>query len=174
MLPPRPDLPPVDSWPAAGIGALVIVGVLAWLRERTCTSRGARATPEEELAGWAVALLALLAVSVIVALASPYTLVFVVPSLYAWLACSRSAATVRGSRTCSTASGLLGPVLALVVLTQQLDLGLRARSTRLARHVGHRAVARQRRARSWVAVAAQVAALVAGRYAPPGRTSSRR
>ena len=47
--------------------------------------RSAPASDDEVLAGYAVALLALGAVGIATALISPYGLVFVVPSLYAWL-----------------------------------------------------------------------------------------
>ena len=44
-----------------------------------------RDTPEVELAGYAVAFLGLVGVAAGMALVSPYGLLFVLPSLYAWL-----------------------------------------------------------------------------------------
>ena len=111
----------------------------------------------------------------LVALASPYTLVLVVPSLYAWLALLQVGRDRAWLADVLYGLGLLGPILALVVLTQQLDLGLRGPLYAAALVTSGTvpwpvSVALA----AWVAVAAQVAALVAGRYAPLGRTSSRR
>ena len=173
-LPPRPDLPPLDSWPVAGIGALVLLGAVAWLRERALLVPRGTTGQEEELAGWAVAMLALLGVAALVALVSPYALLFLLPSLYAWLALVQVGRSRPWLADVLYGVGLIGPVIPVVVLALQLDLGLRAPLYAAALMTSGTvpwlvSVA----AAGWVAVAAQAAALVAGRYAPLERRSSR-
>jgi hypothetical protein len=122
-----------------------------------------------------VAPLALLGVAVLVALANPFSLVFLLPSLYAWLALVQIG---RGRGWLADALfgvGLLSPLLPLVVLSQQLDLGIRAPLYGAALVTSGTvpwfvSIAFA----GWFAVAAQVGALVAERYAPAGRRSSRR
>ena len=64
------------------IGALLVAG---WLigRERLIPRRPA--TLEETLAGHTVALLALGLVALVVVATNPFSLVYLLPSLYAWL-----------------------------------------------------------------------------------------
>jgi hypothetical protein len=174
-LPPRPDLPPVESWPIAGVGALVLLGALAWQRERSLLAPRGTTEPEEELAGWAVAMLALLVVAALVAVASPFALVFLLPSLYAWLALVQVGRGRPWLADVLFGIGLVGPVVPIVVLSLQLDLGLRGPLYAAALMTSGTvpwlvtlAIA------GWVAVAAQAGALVAGRYAPVASASSRR
>lgn len=166
-LPPRPDLPPLDRWPVAGIGVLALAGLLAWLRERALLVPRGQTDPEEELGGWAVAFLALLGVAVLVALVSPYTLLFVVPSLYAWLGAVQVGRNRRWLADGLFGLGLLGPLVAVVVVGRQLSLGLEAPLYAVALLTSGTvpwpvSVALA----AWTAAAAQIAALVAGRYAP--------
>ncbi|MGL6278533.1 MAG: hypothetical protein ACRC50_03145, partial [Gaiella sp.] len=172
-LPPRPDLPPLDAWPVGVAAALLGLGVVAWLRERVTLAPRWSATPDEELAGWTVALLGLLCAAALVALANALALVLVLPSLYAWL----GALQLRDRRPwlgdVLFGLGLTGPVLALVALTEQYELGLRgplyvaglmtSGTVPWLQSVGLAV---------WAAAGAQIAVLVAGRYAP-ARSSGR-
>ena len=125
-LPPPPDQPPVDAWPvgAAVIGVFAIV--LVWLRARARLIPRARARPEEELAAYAVGFVALLVIAAGTVLVSAYSLVFVVPSMYAWLLLAQLRRAPGWVTDAAYGVGLVGPVLALVVLAETLDLGLRA------------------------------------------------
>ena len=167
-LPPPPDQPPLDSWP---VGALVLalgIATLAWLRVRARLVPRVRATAEEDLAAYAVAFVALLLVAVATALVSPYALLFVLPSLYAWLVLP-SLRRARGWVTDALYGlGLVGPVLPLVVLGEQLDLGARAPlyalsllTTGVVPWTATLALA------GWATVAGFVGAIAAGRYAAP-------
>ena len=100
-----------------------------------CSSSGcapgdfeARATAdtEDELAAYTVAFVSLLLVAAGTALVSPYSLVFVLPSLYTWLWLPQLGRTPDWVTDALFGAGLVGPVLALVVLAEQLDLGARA------------------------------------------------
>jgi Peptidase family M28 len=166
-LPPPPDQPPVDSWPVGALVIGVVVAVLVWLRVRARLVPRDQPTAEEELAGYAVAFVALLAVAVGTTLVSPYGLVFLLPSLYAWL-------FLPGLRARSWVTdllfglGLVGPVLPLVVLAEQLELGARAPLYAAALvTTGVVPWASTLVLAGWAAVAGLVGAVAAGRYAAP-------
>ena len=167
-LPPPPDQPPLDSWPVGVLAVGLVVAVLVWLRVRARLIPRIRATAEEDLAAYAVAYVALLAVAVGTALVSPYGLLFVVPSLYAWLVLPRLRRARAWLTDLAFGVGLIGPVLPVVVLAEQLELGVRAplyAASLLTTGVvpwGSTAVLA-----AWAAVASFIAAIAAGRYAAP-------
>ena len=168
QLPPPPDQPPVDRWPVGAIALGLIAAALVWLRARARLIPRARARPEEDLAAYAVAFVALLAIAAWTALVSPYTLVFLLPSLYAWLALPQLRRGPGWLTDVTFGIGLTGPVLAVVVLAKQLDLGLRAPlyaasllTTGVVPWGATLALA------AWAAVASFVGAIAAGRYAAP-------
>ena len=171
QLPPPPDQPPVDRWPVGAIALGLIAAALVWLRARARLIPRARARPEEDLAAYAVAFVALLAIAAWTALVSPYTLVFLLPSLYAWLVLPQLRRGPGWLTDVTFGIGLSGPVLAVVVLAKQLDLGLRAPlyaasllTTGVVPWGATVALA------AWAAVASFVGAIAAGRYtAPSGR-----
>ena len=167
-LPPPPDQPPVDAWPVGAVTLGVVVAALLWLRARAHLIPRAHPRPEEDLGAYAVAFVALLVVSAAVALVSPYSLVFVLPSLYAWLFLPQLRRGSAWATDVTFGIGLVGPVLALVVLAKQLDLGLRAPlyaasllTTGVVPWTATLAIA------AWAAIASFVGAIAAGRYAAP-------
>jgi hypothetical protein len=125
-LPPPPDQPPFDSWPLGLLVVLVLAAALMWLRARARLLGRPPAGPEEELAAYTVAFVALLGVAIGTAIVSPYSLVFVLPSLYTWLWLPQLRNTPGWVTDVLFGAGFAGPVLALVVLAEQLDLGARA------------------------------------------------
>jgi Peptidase family M28 len=173
-LPPPPDQPPVDSWPVGVAALLLVVAALVWLRIRTGLIPRVRATPEEELAAYAVAFVALLLLCAGVALVSPYGLLFVLPSLYAWLCLPQLRRAPAWVTDAVFGLGLIGPVLSLVVVGEQLDLGVRAPlyAASLAT-TGVIPFASTLAFAAWGAIGSLVAAVAAGRYAPVGRSSGR-
>jgi hypothetical protein len=173
-LPPPPDQPPVDSWPLVLLAILVIVCGLIWLRSRARLLGRAPARPEEELAAFTVAFVALLLVAVGTALVSPYSLVFVLPSLYAWLWLPQLRDAPGWATDVVFGAGLVGPVLALVVLAEQLDLGARAPvyaasllTTGVVPWGATLALT------VWAAIAGLVGAVAAGSYVPAAGSSKR-
>jgi hypothetical protein len=151
---------------AVAIGVVAVV--LVWLRARARLIPRVRARPEEDLAAFAVAFVALTAVAAATALVSPYGLVFLLPSLYAWLLLPQLRRSPGWVTDIAFGIGLIGPVLALVVLGEQLDLGLRAPlyvaslvTTGVVPWTTTIVVA------AWAAVASLVGAIAAGRYAAP-------
>ena len=123
------------------------------------------AQPDEVLAGYAVALLALGAVAVATAVISPYGLVFVVPSLYAWLWLPQFEHRSDWVRDLLYGLGLAGPALAVVVVGTQLGLGLNTPLYLVSlMTLGFIPWTTILVLIAWAAVAAQLGALAAGRY----------
>ena len=98
---------------------------------------------------------------------NPYALVFVIPALYAWLWLPQLANGPAWSRGALLALGLTGPLFALFVLARALDLGLDVIPYTLQLFTsGYASSATTVVLLGWAAVAGQLAALAAGRYAP--------
>ena len=173
-LPPPPDQPPLDSWPFGALVVLAILAVLVWLRARAGLIPKVRATPEEELGAYAVAFVALLLVCLGTALVSPYGLVFVLPSLYAWLCLPQLRRAPGWLTDVVFGVGLVGPVLSLVVVAEQLGLGVRAPLYAAALvTTGVIPWASTLAFAAWGAIASLVGAIAAGRYAPVEGSSGR-
>ncbi len=174
-LPPTPADPALDRWSAVAVTLVALVAVAAWLRSRTARVRRREPSADEVLAGWGATLLALGAVALVTALASPYTLVFVLPSLYAWLLVPHVPTTKGWLPDVLFGLGLAGPIVAMVTVAHQLDLGLRAPlyaislcTTGTVPWLATLALI------GWAAVATQVATLVSGTYSPGGQPQRRR
>lgn len=156
----------VIEWPVAGLGLLVIALLAGWLVGRRRLTTREPVDAEERLAGYAVALAWLALVAVVIGIAKPYALVFVLPSLYSWLWLP-----LRNriwTRAALFALGLLGPVVGLVVLASQLHLGLLDTALYLLglATVGYISVGSVLLALAWATAAGQLGALAFGRYAP--------
>jgi hypothetical protein len=174
-LPPAPDSPAVSGWPVGGLLGLLALATLGWTRTWLRSRGNAPAGPADELAGYAVALVGLGGVAVAVAVANPYTLVFLVPSLYAWLWLPQVHARSGWARDALYGAGLVGPALALVAVAQQLDLGLDAPLYLTAlMTLGFVPWLTVLALLAWAAVATQLGALAGGRYTPGGRPVSDR
>ena len=150
------------------VGLMLLCGTFAivWLLGRRRLVPLAVPAPEERLAGLATALAGLGLVAVALALWKPYALVFVLPSLYAWLWLPLEGRLWQ--RGLLFALGLLGPVVALLVLAHQLGLSVIGAALYLVglTTVGYISLGAALLALAWFASAAQVAALAFGRYAP--------
>jgi hypothetical protein len=105
-------------------------------------------------------------VAVALGLWKPYALVFVLPSLYAWLWLPLEGRLWQ--RGFLFALGLTGPVLALLVLAHQVGLSVIGAALYLVglTTVGYVSLGAALVALAWFASAAQVSALAFGRYAP--------
>ena len=108
-IPPPPDSPAVTDWPIVGLVVIGALAALGWWRARRDLLPAPPASDDEVLAGYAVALLALGAVGIATAMISPYGLVFVVPSLYAWLWLPQVEQRVGWARDLLYGAGLAGP-----------------------------------------------------------------
>ena len=168
--PPRPLSPESAAATRWATGSLVIFGLLAlggWLvaRERLLPRRPV--TPEEQLAGHTAALLALSVVSLLVVAVNPFSLIFVLPSVHAWLWLPQVRSSSPWVRASVFVAGFAGPLLLLASFARRFELGLDAPwyLLKLAA-VGYVEPPAVLITCAWFAAAAQLAALTAGRYAP--------
>ena len=98
-----------------------------WLVTRARLVRRRPVSATEELAGTTGALLALGVIALLVVATNPFALVFLLPSLHAWLWLPNFAHQAAvGSRARLLAVGFLGPLLLLGSLGLRYDLGLDA------------------------------------------------
>ena len=152
--------------PVFGIVVLLSAFALGWLVARRHLVRAAPPTPDERLAGFVVALATLVAVAIGLAVLQPYALVFVLPSVYAWLWLPLDGRPA--VRALVFAAGLLGPILGLFLLGR--ELGLSALDAGLyvigLFTVGYLPLSSALIGIFWAAAATQLGALALGRYAP--------
>jgi hypothetical protein len=161
-----PNVSFVLDWPISGLAVAAVAFGLGWLAARPRLVATARPSAEERLAGYTAALTWLAAVAIVVALVKPFALVFVLPSLYAWLWLPLRSGI--WPRIGIYLSGLLGPVGALVLLGRELGLGILDAALYVVglATVGYIPLSSVFLALAWLAAASQLAALAFGRYAP--------
>jgi Peptidase family M28 len=152
--------------PVSGLGLLAVILGAGWLLARRPLAAATPPTSEERLAGYTVALVWLAALAILIALFRPFAVVFLLPSMYAWLWLPLR--TRLWPRVGVYAAGLLGPVLALVVLGRELGLGLVEAPLYAVGlvTVGYVPVVSVVLFLAWLAAAAQLGALAVGRYGP--------
>jgi hypothetical protein len=163
-------------WPGAaliGVGVLVFIG---WIvaRDRLIPRRPVSA--EEILAGHTAALLALGVVGLLVVATNPFALVFVLPSLHIWLWLPQLRAAPRWVQLVVLAAGVAGVALLLWSFGGRYGLGWDAPwYVAWLYAVGYAPGEGLVLALAWLAGAAQLVAITAGRYAPyPGVAERRR
>jgi hypothetical protein len=165
-LPFPPNSSFVTDWPVAGTLLLGVALGLGWLFGRRRLVPSTAASTEERLAGYTVALAWLGIAALVVAIVHPYALVFVLPSLYAWLWLPVQSRA--WSRAIVYTIGLAGPVVGLVLLAHELALSV-GRSALYVTGlvtVGYVPLGTVLLAVAWFGAAGQLAALAFGRYAP--------
>jgi Peptidase family M28 len=162
-----PDGPGAPDWSVLGWAVLGVLLAAGWLvsRERLLPRRNIVAA--ERLAGYSVALLALGVVALTVAAINPFALLFLVPSLYAWLWLPQLHESSRTARWALYAVGFAGPLLPIVSIADRFGIGLDAiQYTFDLFTVGYAAPVTIAVLLGWAATAGQLGALVSGRYAP--------
>ena len=155
------------TWPGAALISLVLLAGAGWIvaRSRLLPRRPIR--PEERLAGHSGALLALGVVGLLVAATNPFALVFLLPSLHAWLWLPQVQTRHPALRASVFLTGFVGPALLVWSFATHYGLGSDA-PWYLAKlfAVGYAPLPLFVIGLGWLAVAGQLAALAAGRYAP--------
>lgn len=155
------------DWPVVGLLVLTGLSAAAWLvaRDRLLPRRAV--DREEELAGHCAALLALALVALLVVALNAFALVFLLPSLHAWLWLAQLGDRPLAARMAAWAAGLAGPLLLVWEFADRFGLGLDAPwyLLQLAALNGLPLVALAVFV-VWAGSAGQLAALAAGRYAP--------
>jgi hypothetical protein len=166
----RLPLPPftslLDDPPLAGLALLACAFAAAWLIGRRRLIAVTEASSEERLAGLAVALGFVGIVAVVLALTKPYALVFVLPSLYAWLWLPLEGRLWQ--RALLFVLGLSGPVLGLVLLSDELGISAPGAALYVIGlvTVGYLPLETALLLLVWGAAAVQVGSLAFGRYGP--------
>ena len=110
-------------------------------------------------------------VSLVVAALNPYSLIFLLPSLHAWLWLPQLSDRGRAVQAAVYALGFLGPAILLASFAFRFEMGLDAIWYVIAlTAVGYVPVPLVVAFLAWGAAAGQVGAVALGRYAPyPGR-----
>jgi len=155
------------DWPARMLIVLALFSLAGWLltRERLLPRRAV--TAEEELAGHTAALLALGALSLLFVATNPFALLFLLPSLHAWLWLPQLRTTAAPVRLGVLALGLAGPALLLGEFAGRYGLGWDAPWYLVElRVVGYVPFVATAFAVVWLAGTGQLAALAVRRYAP--------
>ena len=169
-----PEKSPATDWPLLGLTVFTCFLVAAWLVLRRGLVSRRSASAEDELAGHTAALLGLGIVSLLVLATNPYALIFVLPSLHAWVWLPQLRGAPAFVQAGTLLAGLAGPALLLGSFATRLDLGLDAPwyLAQLAA-VGYVPLASVLIICVWVAVGSQLTALARGRYAPYPDASER-
>jgi Peptidase family M28 len=161
--------PPLGSvsWPGGALVALVLLAGAGWLvaRSRLLPRRPTR--PEERLAGHSAALLALGVVGLLVAAVNPFALIFVLPSLHAWLWLPQVQTRHPALRAGVLAAGFIGPAYLVWSFATHYGLGWDAPWYVVKLFaVGYAPLPLFLIGLAWLAAAGQLAALAANRYSP--------
>jgi peptidase M28-like protein len=155
------------AWPFGAIAVLLAAALVGWFvaRDRLIPRRAV--SIEEQLAGHTAALLVLGLIALLVVAVNPFALVFVLPSLHAWLWLPQVRARPIWTRAAVLAAGFAGPALLLWSLGTRLGLGLDAPAYLVELvAVGYVPLPLVVLFLAWLGVSGQLAALAAGRYAP--------
>lgn len=168
--PPPPDTSLAGDWPLVTLilfGAFVFA---SWLvgRERLLPRRPV--SVEEELAGQTAALLVLAVLALLTLATNAFALIFLLPSLHAWLWLPQVRHGAPWLRAGVLAAGFAGPVILLGSFAWRFGLGVDAPWYVLELvAIGYVPFPAIVIALGWFAAAGQLTAIAAGRYAPyPG------
>jgi hypothetical protein len=165
--PPSPDTEFAGDRPLLALGMLAALALGGWFvaRERLLPRREVSA--QEALAGQTAALLVLGVIALLVVATNPFALIFVLPSLHAWLWLPQVRDHRPWVRAAVFAAGLAGPLVLLGSFAWRYQLGADAPwyVAQLAA-LGYVPVPSLVIGLAWLAAAGQLAAVSAGRYAP--------
>jgi hypothetical protein len=113
------------NWSFGALLALVLLALVGWLVSRDRLLPRREVTSDEELAGYATALLVLAVIGLLIVAVNAYALVFFLPAAHAWL----WLAQLRGRPlplVAAYAAGLIGPALLLGSFALRMHLGFDA------------------------------------------------
>jgi hypothetical protein len=170
---PEVELPPplgtqlAGEWPVATLTIFGVFVFASWLvgRERLIPRRPVSA--EEELAGQTAALLVLAVLALLTVAINAFALIFLLPSLHAWLWLPQVRHSAIWLRAAVLAIGLLGPAILLGSFAWRFGLGLDAPWYVLELvAIGYVPLPAILIGLAWLAAAGQLTAISAGRYMP--------
>jgi Peptidase family M28 len=163
----NPETSAAGDWPAVGLLLLLLLAIPGWLVTRSRLAPRRAVTVEEELAGHTAAMLALGVVALLVVATNAFALLFLLPSLHIWLWLPQVRDRSPAARVALLAAGLLGPFILVGSFMFRFGLGLDA-PWYLAELVAvdYVSIVAFLLVLCWLAGAAQLTAIAAGRYAP--------
>jgi len=168
-----PDTQAITHWPLAGLVGFVVLAGIGWLVARERLMPHGPVSAEERLAGHTAGLLALAVLALLVAAVDPFALIFILPSVHAWLWLSQ----LRGwPRFLTLLAGFAGLALLVASMAIRFQLGLGA-VWYLAElvAVGYVPLPLVLIFLAWLACAGHFVALTTNRYAPyPSRAERSR
>jgi hypothetical protein len=163
-----------DHWPTLPILAIAVLLIVGWLVARDRLIPRRTVSSSELLAGHTAALLCLGVVALLVVATNPFALIFVLPSMHAWLWLPNVRPESRSARAAVVLAGVVGPALLLGSFAFRYGLGWHAPWYVLELSaLGYVPFGVVVVPVPWLACAAQIAALAAGRYAPYPDASQR-
>lgn len=165
--PPPPGLASAGDWPAVTLAIFGVFAFASWLvgRERLLPRRPV--SVEEELAGQTAALLVLGVIALLTVALNAFALIFLLPSLHAWLWLPQVRDAPAWQRAGVLAIGLLGPAILLGSFAWRYQLGLDAPWYLLQLvAIGWVPLPVVLLGLAWLAAAGQLTAVAARRYAP--------
>ncbi len=172
--PVNPETAVAGDWPAIALIVLGVVAGLGWLLARQRLTVRRPITAEEDVAGYTVALLALLVVALLVIAVNAFALLFVLPAVNIWLWLPQIRIARAPVRVLLFVAGLFGPALLIGSFAWRYGLGFDAPWYLLELvGVGYVKLAGFAIALAGTAAACQLAAGAAGRYAPYPDASER-
>ena len=169
-----PDTAAATDWPVAVLAGLLGVSALAWLVVRPRLTPTRSISRQEELGGHLAAMLVLSVVALVVTAVNPYSLLFLLPSLHAWLWLPQLRDRGRAVQLAVYALGFTGPLLLLASFAIRFGMGLDAIWYLLAlTAVGYVPIPLLIAFLAWGAAAGQVGAVALETYAPYPDVSER-
>jgi Zn-dependent M28 family amino/carboxypeptidase len=169
-----PDTAAATDWPVAALAALLGISALAWLIARPRLTPTRSITRQEELGGHLAAMLVLSVIALVVTAVNPYSLLFLLPSLHAWLWLPQVRDRGHAALAAVYAIGFVGPLLLLASFAIRFGMGLDAIWYVIAlTAVGYVPVPLVIAFLAWGAAAGQVGAVALGTYAPYPDVSER-
>jgi hypothetical protein len=172
--PPNPQTSVAGSWPVWTLAAFLLVLGIGWTLERHRLVVRRPVTAEEEVAGYTVALVALLVVALLVTAVNPFALLFLLPTLHVWLWLPQLRIARAPVRLGLFLVGLAGPALLLASIGWRFGLGFDAPWYLLELvGIGYVGVLSVAVVLAGAAAGCQLAAAAAGRYAPYPDASER-
>ncbi len=170
----NPGTAVAGDWPAWALVALLIVLGAGWLLTRHRLALRRPISAEEDIAGYTVALVALLVLSLLVTAVNPFALLFVLPAVNIWLWLPQIRIARAPVRLLLFALGLIGPALLVFSLAWRYGLGFDAPWYLLELvGIGYVKPLGFALALAATAAACQLAVAAAGRYAPYPDASDR-
>jgi hypothetical protein len=165
--PPNPATATAGDWPAWALVGLLVVAGIGWALSRPRLTVRRPVTPEEEIAGYTVALVALLVVALGITATNAFALLFALPALHAWLWLPQIRIARPPVRVGLFLLGLAGPAILVASIGWRYGLGfdtpwylLELAGIGYIKPLGIAIVL------AGTAAAAQLGAAAAGRYAP--------